>query len=357
VTTREEAEAKLRATQFVKSGSTLLDLVLGGGWALSRVSNVVGDKSTGKTLIAIEGFANFTRQYPTGLKGYGEAESSFDEAYASVLGFPDDVYRPPQQLKTVEDMNDDVTRFIERCNKAKVPGFYALDSLDALSDAAEIKKAAEQYQARQKGEVSAGDFGAAKAKAMSRFFRLLNQDVAKSNIHFMVISQTRDNIDASYGEHKTRSGGEALNFYASQVIWLYEAGKIEKQRLNQTRALGVSVRAKSKKSKVGLPYRETAFDIIFGYGIDDEMSMLEFLKGCNRLDKLTAKEALVAGKEPFDEYKDIKDAVETARSKQDWGAVTQLHTKLVERTTTTWWEIEDFLKPPMAKYPPLEVKK
>jgi len=32
---------------FISSGSFLLDLVLGGGWARRRVCNIVGDKSAG----------------------------------------------------------------------------------------------------------------------------------------------------------------------------------------------------------------------------------------------------------------------------------------------------------------------
>jgi RecA/RadA recombinase len=49
---------------FIKSGCVLLDCVLGGGWPLGRMANLVGDKSTGKTLLAIEAMANFKRQYP-----------------------------------------------------------------------------------------------------------------------------------------------------------------------------------------------------------------------------------------------------------------------------------------------------
>ena len=42
---------------FIPTGCTLLDCVLGGGWPLGRISNVVGDKAVGKTLLAIEACA------------------------------------------------------------------------------------------------------------------------------------------------------------------------------------------------------------------------------------------------------------------------------------------------------------
>jgi len=53
------------------SGCSLLDCALGGGWPIGRVSNIVGDKSTGKTLLAIEACANFARRFPDGLIRYG----------------------------------------------------------------------------------------------------------------------------------------------------------------------------------------------------------------------------------------------------------------------------------------------
>jgi RecA/RadA recombinase len=33
--------------RFVGSGCAVLDQALGGGWALGRVSNIIGDRSTG----------------------------------------------------------------------------------------------------------------------------------------------------------------------------------------------------------------------------------------------------------------------------------------------------------------------
>jgi RecA/RadA recombinase len=51
---------------FIASGCKVFDLALGGGWAERRIANVVGDKSTGKTLLAIEASANFASKYPKG---------------------------------------------------------------------------------------------------------------------------------------------------------------------------------------------------------------------------------------------------------------------------------------------------
>src|SRR5262249_40710237 len=149
---------------------------------------------------------------------------------------------------------------------------YILDSLDALSDEAELEK----FQAALDGKDVAGSYGTGKAKKMSEMFRLLTQDAEATGCSLGIISQIRDKIGVSFGETKTRSGGHALDFYCSQVLWLTEIGKLERSAYNQKRVVGVSVRSKNKKCKVGSPFRECDYDILFGYGIDDENSMIDY---------------------------------------------------------------------------------
>src|ERR1700754_4769243 len=86
---RLQTIAPAAPARFFSSGCALLDCVLGGGWALRRMINVVGDKSTGKTLLAIEACANFVRTFPLGHVTYVEVESAFDVDYAQTLGFPE----------------------------------------------------------------------------------------------------------------------------------------------------------------------------------------------------------------------------------------------------------------------------
>src|SRR6476659_1259045 len=62
---------------FISSGCKMLDLALGGGWAEERIINIVGDKSSGKTLLCIEASANFAIKHKKGKIRYRESERAF----------------------------------------------------------------------------------------------------------------------------------------------------------------------------------------------------------------------------------------------------------------------------------------
>lgn len=260
------------ALAFIPTGCTLLDCAIGGGWPLGRIANVVGDKSTGKTLLAIEACANFAATFPKGRIKYREVESAFDIPYAATLGLPTKrVDFGKDVVETVEDFETDLKEFAASLPKG-VPGMYVLDSLDPLSDNAEMDAATD-----------AKGYGTAKAKMMSRLFRKLTRKLARHQVFLLIISQVRDKIGVAYGRATTRAGGRALDFYASQVIYLAQVGRIMKTRSGIKRAVGVDVLAKVDKCKVGPPFREAEFPVVFGFGMDDVTSSVVWLKLVGRL--------------------------------------------------------------------------
>lgn len=259
--------------EFISSGCSILDAVLGGGYVLGRIANIVGDKSSGKTLLAIEACANFANQYPDGFIRYAEAEAAFDEHYAAALGMPVERVEFAANMFTIEDFFEDLEKVIKKLGDQ--PCIYVIDSLDALSDRAELAR-----------KIDEGSYNMTKQKKLGELFRRLAQHMEKSRMFLMVISQIRDKIGVTYGEKKTRSGGKSLDFYASQVIWLSEIEKMKRTIDKVDRITGVRVGARCKKNKVGLPFRECEFPILFGYGVDDLIAAVEWLIDVNREERL-----------------------------------------------------------------------
>jgi recombination protein RecA len=311
--------------EFFSSGSALLDCVLGGGYPLGRVVNIVGDKSTGKTLLAIEACANFARRFAKGRIDYDEAESAFDKPYAAALGMPISRVRfPPTAHETVEDVFEHLNKWVEK--DSGEPGLYILDSLDALSDRAELAR-----------NVDEGSYGTGKAKQMSRLFRELVRRITERRVCVIIISQVRDNIGVTFGRKTTRSGGRALDFYASQVLYLAQIKTLKKTVSGVQRAIGLEIKAKCDKNKVGLPLRECVFPIRFGYGIDDIAASVHWLEEVGKLDAAGLNKAKLPG---F--LKGLENATpeEVAKQRAELDAVVR----------EQWYVIEKDFLPTRRKY-------
>jgi recombination protein RecA len=306
--------------EFIPSGCTLLDCVLGGGWPLGRISNIVGDRSTSKTGLVMEACSNFAIKYPKGRILYRESEAAFDVDYAESMGMPVNrvEFAPPDKFFTVEDFFEDLSRILDDLAKSNIPALYALDSLDALSDRDELER-----------EIDKGSYGAAKAKKLSELFRRLVQKIERTRVCLLIVSQVRDNIGVTFGQQYSRSGGRALDFYASLIVYLAKIKTLDRTIGGVKRATGITVRVKCTKNKISMPMRECDFDYEFGYGINSVKASLDWLKSVG---KLTADDAKITlNKLTDDQFFDLQD-------------------RLNDTVPQIWQEIEDKFRPKRRKY-------
>lgn len=313
---------------FIPTGCQLLDLALGGGWAERKVCNVIGDSSSGKSLLATEGLANFLAKYPKGKGRLRDVEDAFIPSYAGNLGIDvDKIDFGKKKLLTVEDLHADIK---EVTAKARGPEFYVLDSVDALSDEAEL--------GRDFGDAT---FGGNKAKKMSELFRRIMAMIEASSVTLLIVSQVRADIGPFASARGTKqSGGWALRFYRSQALYLSTKGKIYKTIHGIKKPLGINVRAFVDKNRVGLPYREAEFPILFGYGIDDVAASLNWLKSIKKLDSVGISNSI-----------DDKGLglVKRQYTTQD-GAPKVSAEEVAAAVRRHWYEIEEKILPTRKKY-------
>jgi RecA/RadA recombinase len=332
-----------RPSFFLNTGSRLLNLALSGdawngGWAGQRLINVVGDTTTGKTLLACEAvnqlYYGWSKEGKNVKCTYRDVEAAFDFSLAEEFGMPLD-WIEWGELDTIQQY------FVELYKQFKSEDKYdchldIIDSLDGISEDAEIKRAEKLGRGEK---LEKGTYGTQKPKEISAGLRISSKKVKLKNMIVFVVSQVRHDIgNVSRVKSFTRSGGKALDHYASQVVWLAEKGAILKTIKGDRKAkVGKTVQVRVSKNRL---YREGAIveiDILDRYGIDDVGTMLNWLDHWGYIKK--DKQSYVFGGVKFGRDKFI-EAVENDP---------KLYRRVVDHLQKSWDSIEEKLKPKRKK--------
>jgi RecA/RadA recombinase len=266
--------------ELMSSGSTLIDLVLGGGLEPGSILNLIAESGTGKSFIAAEIIANSYSIYKDRLKWrYLDVEAGFKFDTKELYGI-DIIDNTKPTPNTVEDMAADLAIELDNLKDDQFL-IYIIDSYDALSSKAEQERDKKRTAAYKKDkDFDEGTYALNKAKFGSEFFRLRSQEIENKNCLLVIISQTRANVNGGlFGPKTTRSGGKALDFYASSILTIRRTDKLEKTIKGITREYGYNLRVKAKKSRNKNPYRECDCTILYSYGLDDITSNIDFLYG------------------------------------------------------------------------------
>jgi len=264
------------------SGSTLLNLACAdreaGGFPAGALVNLVGDKSAGKTLLTLSGLAEASQRedLENVFLEYDDAESAnnFDlsEMFGSKL---EERLSLPDPSHTIEQYTDRISNLIRRGS----PFIHVLDSFDMIGSEADLEKYEKAKEAREKEKKTPGSYGTGRAKGSAEFFRLMKRDIKTTDSLLIIVSQVRENLDASgpWSPKHYRAGGKSLDHNAHLVIWLAVVEQIKKQVNGRKRTVGQWVEAKVTKNKVTGKLRSVRFPIYTDYGVDDIGSMVFFL--------------------------------------------------------------------------------
>ena len=328
--------------EFINSGSIILNLAgsqkaRDGGWARGRIINLVGDGSTGKTLLALEAAAQL-HYYGKQIKSklfpkvdhlnivYWNKESVMDFPLEKMYGnsFVKAIEWSPK-CNTAEQWGRDVIRRVI-AHKSGQCFLGILDSIDSLATEGGQGRLAKSIKDDKPMDGTYGS-GTERAKYFSAdFFNNLCSEMQGKDFTLILISQVRDKINAGMFEKKQyRAGGKALDFYTHQVSWLSTAGRLKKEYDKEKRIYGVTIRAKFERSKVAPPFREAEVDILFDYGLDNIGSMADFLPS----DRIQ-----IAFGESFDKQVSREQLVEAADNDP------LIYEKLVDTVEAYWKEIE-----------------
>lgn len=273
--------------QIMGTGCDLIDLLIGGakgvyGIPFGYIVNLIGDKSAGKTFLKNEILAFNYYKYKNKFKWIsddGESGDTFntEKLYGVKLASQDHHIGKVtfNNSQTVEEMCANSGIFMDSLKDGEV-AIYAEDSLDGLSDAADLDGVDELENQMKLGKdvKESGSYNMGKQKFLSKFFRTKEKDFYDKNCTLLIVSQIRDKIGAmGYGPKWTVAGGKALEFYCHTRIFLTTKKKI----MNGDRCIGAYVTAKTIKSKTARPFREVGYSVFFDRGIDNVGSNIDYL--------------------------------------------------------------------------------
>ena len=271
--------------EAISTGSLSLDIALGiGGLPKSRIVEIYGPESSGKTTLALQVIAE--AQKTGGVCAFVDAEHALDPTYARKLGVD-----TSELLISQPDTGEQALEIADTLVRSGAVSVLVVDSVAALTPRAELE----------------GDMGdthvGLQARLMSQALRKLTGSISKSNTMVIFINQIRMKIGVMFGSPETTAGGNALKFYSSVRLDIRRIGAIkEKEEI-----IGNQTRVKVVKNKVAPPFKVVEFDIMYGEGISKMGELIDLGAKANIIEKSGAwysykGEKIGQGKENAKQY-------------------------------------------------------
>lgn len=218
---------------------------LGGGIRYGSIIELIGEESTGKTLLAL----NFCKvaQSMGGMVLWDDAEATFDPAWAKKHGVNLSKFELlpfENEIEKVSDWIADMGVFYRSKLLNNEPILLVVDSI-AVLDGGEALETAEMDSKAEMGR---------RSMKMGSLLRRRMKIFAKYGICVIAINQIRKKIGASmFEDPETTPMAQVMKYYASQRVGLYRGKRIKQGVGKKAKWVGNFVYMRTKKNKTSVP--------------------------------------------------------------------------------------------------------
>ena len=240
------SESPYRKIQWVPTGYTQLDKILGGGIPLRRITEISGKYGVGKSTLA---YAQKERLDTL----WADTEFSFGDDYAEMNGVE------PTQLDLIQEhLAEDVLDMLEEWVSKHKNAVVVLDSIGGLLTKEQAEKGV--------GEKVIGG----QAKVVATFCRKITPLLAMNNVALVVLNH--EFTDLMSGRLMT-SGGAKLGYHKS--IWL-RLVPASKRLMKGEEQIGEVIQAEIRKNKLAPTMKQSVeLQLIYGEGFNRQADLLE----------------------------------------------------------------------------------
>lgn len=247
----DRQELSVRCIPF---GIPQLDLAIGGGVPMGRVTMLIGDQSSGKTFLSQQLMRSALRMNLSVV--YYNAEKKADPVWFARTGV---------DISRIIVINGNIAEEVYASMRELVENKVGLIVVDSLAALVPISENDEEV-----GQQTMG----LQARVNSKEFRKLMTSLSVSDTTVVIINQERESI-GQYAR-KANPGGRAPTFYSSLTLNVRRGDWITKREIDgiDTR-VGFNMIVRSEKNTIAAPWREVSLPFYYDGRIDIVESMFD----------------------------------------------------------------------------------
>lgn len=265
ITRMTELDSVITVPKFLSTGLPTIDYMLGGGIPAGRITELFSKgEGVGKSSLAAMLMAEMQRQGGTVLLMDTEHGFTIERLRTFGVNPEDIVYVEPEHIEGACQVIADTIKFLKQSGEKQDKMLIIWDSVTGTPSKSEV-------------EASYGDITvASSARALSTVIKKLKDDIAKSECYVVMITQTRQAINAGpFAEKHQSTGGMAIRYYAgARLVLSKEMGSKLKDGAQQ---VGLKVTMMTEKSRMAAPYQKAEATLIFSLGYDRWSSFFDLL--------------------------------------------------------------------------------